>query len=441
LVQWNGGNLVTKVGTDSNNNILYLTATVPAALLAKSGTAAVNTINPHSGSTDNGLSNTITFIINPPPNPLPVLTGINPTSIGQFSTKISLTVNGSSFLPTAGMCPGTQISTQSEVDWNAGGTQTALTTFTSISATQIQLLLPDSLFLNQGTAIVTVRNPPACPVQTSSGVINPYNGGGGSSNAANFAITNAAPTHNVVSAQLVAEETPALGQDGRYVAYTAAQGGHSQIFLHDTCTGAASDCQPRTTLLSAAGDGAAGNGDSNSPSMSADGRFVAFSSAATNLVPSVPAGRQIYWRDTCSGATAACAPQTILVSADESGALAGSDNLLPSVSSSGRFIAFLSVTPSNYPAPSAESGSGTPNSGYRQIFVRDTCFGAAVSCTPKTTRLSLLPGDTNVVPGKPAGPAISGSAHAVGVSSVTTPTLFTRSVPVGDRVFLALTQK
>src|SRR4029077_16105100 len=120
---------------------------------------------------------------------------------------------------------------------------------------------------------------------------------------------------------------------------------------------------------------------------------------------------------------------------DDSGALAGNDNLLPSISSSGRFVAFLSVTASKYPATSAS----TSNSGYRQIFVRDTCFGATGSCKPSTTRISVVPGDANSLQGKPAGPALSSSAQAVGVSSAAIPTLFTRTVPVDDRVFLALT--
>src|SRR5262249_33194852 len=157
------------------------------------------------------------------------------------------------------------------------------------------------------------------------------------------------------------------GSDGRLVAYTATKNGHTQIFLRDTCSGAASDCQARTTLLSAAPDGAAGNADSNTPSMSTDGRFVAFSSAATNLLAVTPAGRQILLRDTCFAETGPCTPGTSLVSSDEGGELSGGDNLLPSVSASGRFIAFLSVTKSKY-----ASKPGSPNSGYRQIFVRDT---------------------------------------------------------------------
>lgn len=440
VVQWNGKTIPTTVTTDANNNVLTLTATVDKSLIAGVGTARVNTLNPHSGTTDNGLSNTIVFIINPQPNPLPVLSSIAPSSAAPGSAALALTLSGSSFIPSSDPTGGSQ------VRWNANGTQTTLTT-TGVSASQITATVPVELLAAQTCAIVSVYNPPAQGTVPPSGVGNPFNGGGGTSGSTpGFAVStdstfisncnalgansNAAKT----SALAVAEETPALGSDGRFVSYTAAQNGHSQIFLRDTCTGAASDCQPRTTLLSAGTDGSAGNGDSNTPSMSADGRFVAFSSAATNLVANTPAGRQIFLHDTCLGATTSCTPQTTVASTDEGGTLSGNDNLLPSLSSSGRFVAFLSVTPSKYPAK-----SGTANSGYRQIFVRDTCFGAAGSCTPKTTRLSVMPGDTNSLQSKPAGPAISSSAQAVGVSSAATPTVLTRTVPVDDRVFLALT--
>src|SRR5262245_31855074 len=63
VVQWNGKDLPTQVNVDANNNVISLTATVDASLIKAPGVAAVNTLNPHSGSTDNGLSNTINFII------------------------------------------------------------------------------------------------------------------------------------------------------------------------------------------------------------------------------------------------------------------------------------------------------------------------------------------------------------------------------------------
>jgi hypothetical protein len=444
VVQWNGKTIPTQVTVDANNTVLTLTATVDASLLSQPGLAQVNTLNPHSGSTDNGLSNTINFVINPVPNPLPELDGFTPGSAAPGSPTLTLNLTGKQFIPTSDPSGGSQ------VRWNADGAQNNLAV-SSVTTTQITATVPASLLASQTCAIVSVFNPPAVATTPPGGVGNPFNGGGGtSSNGPNFFpgfavstdstfTTNcstglSANAQKTSAALAVAEETPALGSDGRFVAYTAAQNGHSQVFLRDTCTGATTECQAHTTLLSAAADGTAGNADSNTASMSADGRFVAFSSAATNLVSSTPAGRQIFVRDTCFGAATSCTPQTTLVSTDESGALAGNDNLLPSLSSSGRFVAFLSVTPSKYP-----SKSGAPNSGIRQIFVRDTCFGATASCTPKTTRLSVMPGDTTSLQSKPAGPAISSSAQAVGVSSASTPTVLTRSVPVDDRVFLALT--
>jgi len=239
---------------------------------------------------------------------------------------------------------------------------------------------------------------------------------------------------------LVAEETPALSLDGRYVAYTAVQNNRAQVFLRDTCEGAAAGCQQHTTLLSATADGTAANDESHAPSMSSDGRYVAFSSAATNLVENAPTGRQVYLLDTCAGAGDSCKPSTHLISTDTNGALGGTESILPSVSSSGRFVAFLAITPTHssnqVSAQSKTPASGT-NSGYRQVFIRDTCLGAT-NCTPKTTRISLQPGDGTASASKPAGPALSSNAGHVAISGANASTLFTRSVAVDDRVFLAI---
>jgi hypothetical protein len=435
VIQWNGKTITTTYVSASQ-----VTATIPAALIAKPGIAFVNTFQPQSGSGMNGLSNVISFIINPTPNPVPAITSISPNTAAAGSPTFTLTVSGSSFLLTSDPTGGSQ------VFWNMGATQSTLP-IVSISATQIQATVDTSLLVNATsqavTATVTVYNPPVPPTTTggSGGVPNPSNGGGGvSPNGLPFSITPAGTS--AAMARTVAEETPAVSMDGRYVAYSAAQNEHTQVFVRDTCEGAASGCQSRTQLLSAATDGTPGNDDSGSPSMSADGRYVAFSSAAANLVAGAPAGRQVYLRDTCFGASSpSCAPSTQLVSADADGALVGTEGILPSVSASGRFVAFLAVTPSataNKGAAQAKSTGGAANSGYRQVFVRDTCLGAA-NCTPKTTRISLQPGDTSAPDAKPAGPALSGSSSRVALSGADTATLFTRSVAVDDRVFLALT--
>ena len=371
---------------------------------------------------------------------------------------MTLTITGTNFLstPSSTNPPG-----GSQVVWNTT-TQTTLTP-TTITATQIQVTLPPTstplLLATAGTATVTVFNPPAPGLPSPPCQVNCTGfGGGGTSNAATFTITGAGGNSASANAALVEDETPAVSLDGRYVAYAASQSGHTQIFARDTCQGADSSCQQRTILISSALDGTAATDDSHSPSVSSDGRYVAFSSVAANLVTesgtsAAPGtGRQVYLRDTCFGVSSSCTPSTQLISTDPNGTLVGLEGILPSLSASGRFVAFLAVTPSPAsPSPAAQvtaatskSAASANNSGYRQVFVRDTCLGTA-NCTPKTTRISLQPGDgsgtgTGSGTTKPAGPAISGGGDHVALSGGTTATLFMRSVAVDDGVFVALTK-
>jgi len=441
VVQWNGQTLATKDVTDSAGNILAVTAVVPAAMTTKSGLASVQTLNPHSGAGTNGLSNAVTFVINNPPNPVPTVSSMAPTCAVAGSAAFTLTITGTNFIPTADPTGG------SVPRWSAGPTLTNLAVVSG-TATQIQATVPATLLTAPGsTAMVTVFNPPSQQPTPPGGVPNPSAGGGGTSaNGQTFSISATCPAgasaNNPANAATatVEEETPAVSMDGRYVAYTAAQDGHAQVFVRDTCDGADASCQPRTTLLSAAADGNAANDDSRSPSMSADGRYVAFSSAATNLASNAPVGRQVYLRDTCVGADPACTPSTQLVSSDPNGALVGTESILPSISASGRFVAFLSVSPSHAassPAAANKTTASALNSGYRQVFVRDTCLGAT-NCTPKTTRISLQPGDGAGTAAAHAGPAISGSANRMALAGGNTAVLFTRSIAVDDRVFLGI---
>jgi Tol biopolymer transport system component len=78
---------------------------------------------------------------------------------------------------------------------------------------------------------------------------------------------------------------PAIGRDGRFVAFVSEAanliGGDrnraADVFLRDLRTGS-------LTLVSRSPDGESGNGTSVGPAISADGRFVAFQSDASNLV-------------------------------------------------------------------------------------------------------------------------------------------------------------
>lgn len=447
VATWNQKNLKTCVVTTTAANVcapandtgtvVSVTAVLPAAMTAKAGTYFVQTVQPHSGAGTNGLSNPVAFEVYFPPNPVPTITNISPNTAPTGATGMTLTITGTNFLLTTDPSGGSQ------VRWNSTS-QTNLSV-TNITATQIQAAVTTALLATAGSPTVTVYNPPAStplPAPCAFSCIGP--GGGGTSNAANFTITDPGGNNASKNDAAVQEETPAVSVDGRYVAYTAVQDGHAEIFARDTCQGADASCQPSTVLISSALDGTAAADDSHSPSMSSDGRYVAFSSVAANLVSQSTTGRQVYLRDTCFGVTASCTPSTQLISTDPNGTLVGTEAIRPSVSSSGRFVAFLAVTPS----PSAQTSSSTSksaaassNTSYTQVFVRDTCLGAA-NCAPSTTRISQQPGDTSGTgtSGKPAGPAISGSADHVALAGASTATLFTRSIAVDDGVFLALTK-
>jgi len=354
---------------------------------------------------------------------------------------VTLTVTGSNFLPSSNN-GGTTVAFASPSTSNQ---QATALTISSYSATQLVATIPGAYLATAGTGTVTVINP-------SSGVcVQPYCqplvGGGPNPTSQNQTFTITGSGSNAATAS-VAEETPAISQDGRYVAYTAQQNGVAQIFLRDTCVGAAKDCAPETKLVSVSTESSPGNADSHTPSMSPDGRYIAYSSASTNLVTGTPTGRQVFMYDTCLGAATSCKAATTLVSTDSQGALSGTESILPSVSSSGRFVAFVAITAAPETqavqrpagANAAAVANSAANSGLRQVFVRDTCTGVT-NCTPKTTRISLEPGDGQQNNSKPAGPALSGLAKQIALANGNSATVFTPTVAVDDRVFLAITNE
>ncbi|MFE0100824.1 hypothetical protein [Streptomyces sp. NPDC059009] len=93
---------------------------------------------------------------------------------------------------------------------------------------------------------------------------------------------------------------------------------------------------PATQRVSVAADGAQANGDSTEPSMSADGHLVAFQSTASNLVPGDTNGRSdVFVKNLKTGAI-------VRVDARGAGAPADADALQPSLSADGRYVAFTS---------------------------------------------------------------------------------------------------
>jgi Tol biopolymer transport system component len=159
---------------------------------------------------------------------------------------------------------------------------------------------------------------------------------------------------------------PSISPDGRFVAFISGASnlvsgdtnGASDVFVHDRQTGA-------TERVSVDSSGAQGNGDSYSPAISADGRYVAFISRADNLVSTDTNGfADVFVRDRQIGITSR-------VSVDSSGAQANADNDIgfACISADGRFVVFPSIA-SNLVA-------GDTN-GISDIFMHDMLTGSTI---------------------------------------------------------------
>jgi Tol biopolymer transport system component len=131
---------------------------------------------------------------------------------------------------------------------------------------------------------------------------------------------------------------PSVSANGRYVAFSSWASNlvpgdandQSDIFVADRATGS-------TTLVSLASDGTQANGSSFTPSISADGNIVAFRSDATNLVAGDDEGHvDIFVHVLSTG-------RTIRVSQRPSGRGANEDSQDPSISADGRAVAFASL--------------------------------------------------------------------------------------------------
>ncbi|MBK7973972.1 MAG: PD40 domain-containing protein [Deltaproteobacteria bacterium] len=101
----------------------------------------------------------------------------------------------------------------------------------------------------------------------------------------------------------------------------------SDVFVYDWDT-------RKTERVSLGPKDAEANDSSTAPSISSDGRYVAFQSVATNLVPGAPRLWQIFVRDRTDG-------DTERVSVNDEGKPANNDCESPSISGDGRWVAFV----------------------------------------------------------------------------------------------------
>lgn len=172
----------------------------------------------------------------------------------------------------------------------------------------------------------------------------------------------------------------AISADGRYLAYasaatnlTATPVPNESVYVYDRVLG-------HTEIASVSSDGTPGNIQSRRPAISADGRHVAFQSFSNNLVPDDTNNTpDVFVRDRQTGTT-----ERVSVSA--SGVQANDSSQNPTLSADGRYIAFDSF------ATNLVSGDTVT----RDVFVRDRQTGSLVRASVTSAGIggngaSLLP--------------------------------------------------
>ncbi|MEW6775688.1 MAG: hypothetical protein AB1405_05310 [Bdellovibrionota bacterium] len=212
---------------------------------------------------------------------------------------------------------------------------------------------------------------------------------------------------------------PAASEDGRYVVFesdaTNLMAGDSNemsdIFFYDR--------KLELMVLVSRGWSGGSNGTSGRACISADGRYVAYRSDASNLVSEDPNGEltDVFLFDRQSGTTE-------LASLGVSGAGANGQSVAPSISADGRYVAFESSATNLTPG-------GDLNGSWGDIFVYDRDWNSV-------ERVTLAPGGT-APNGDSRTPSISGDGEYVVFDSTATNLIatdgngFIRDVFVYDR--------
>jgi TolB protein len=200
---------------------------------------------------------------------------------------------------------------------------------------------------------------------------------------------------------------PSLDYTGRRAVFTShatnlvagdTNGTASDVYLRDRSTGV-------TVLAGAAADGSWPGAASFWPSVSADGRTVAFTSQATNLVPGAPAGMyQVYVRDLVSGKVA-------VASVASDGTWPGAPSFESAISADGQAVAFTSA---------ASTLSAGDTNGAWDVFARDDAIdGAAPAGTSPNENVVLNRNRALAVNAQQ--PAGGGTMTVTGTSAVQVP--------------------
>ncbi len=396
----------TLVSTYSANTG-QLVAQVPALYIESPGQAYISVSTPEPGG---GVTNALTFTIDPNPSAVPTISGLSPTTAAAGSAGLTLTINGKNFVA------------KSVVLVNGNARPTTFTNATALTAT-----ITAGDVASAGALDISVLNPPP---------------DGGSSNGFDFDVDNPVPSLTALSptTALAGSASASLALTGtnynsqsvilingapQTTAYSSAtqvsttlnagdlaQGGVVQVQVENPGPGGGTSSiltfavDPTDTaglpdLVDYAYNGAqANNGicgtiaacsggipslSTAGPSLSTSGEYVAFASTSTNLLQNqANSASAIFIRDTCLNGTAAaggssgCVPKTTLVNLGVNGALPNGPADQPSIDSAAAHVAYTS-TATNLVAYSNVNGTT------QQVYWQPACLSGATGTGCTTT--------------------------------------------------------
>jgi len=392
-----------------------LTTTITVDDIATAGCDSVSVYTPN-GAGGFIFSPSVTFSVSG--SNVPLICGISPSTGVQGGPAFTMSVFGAGFTAS------------SMVQWNGSARPTTL-----VNSGELQAQIPATDLAKSGTFPITVANSSsksgtsvavnfvvsaAAPTVTSLSPSTTVAGGAGfplTVTGTNYTqdtvvewngsprVTKFSSTTSL-TAQILASDIATAGSDSIVVVNPQGAGGASAAFPFIVTAAAPAVAAKFPQVVSVNATGGPANGASESPAISADGRYVAFYSEAKNLVASGASGN-VFVRDTCAGVTAACTPSTraIDVSAD-GGAANGKTGRQLAISGDGRFVAFVSR------ATNLVSGVTTVASGYWSVYVRDLCVGVNVpsGCAPHTELLSVSANGESAN-GPSASPSLSGDGR------------------------------
>ena len=226
------------------------------------------------------------------------------------------------------------------------------------------------------------------------------------------AFPTGAPTETILALAVDTADprnAPSMSSDGRYIAFPTMMSlvpddtnGISDVYVYDRGTRS-------FARMSQTSDGQPANGASRNARISTDGRYVVFESIANNLAPGdTNASFDVFRHDRITG-------ETVRVSVATGGGQGSGGSTDPRISDDGNRVVFAST---------AFDLVGNDANGASDIFVRDIAAGTTTRVSVSTTG-----GDADL---PSAEPAISGDGRFVAFTSGATNLVAGDTNAVGD---------